>query len=173
MYKNKCGEISQNHQFQIHSRSLPQTCCTSSTVQHVKEQDRRNPRRDDRAFGSTKPPMLLAVPSSSSSAMVCATHPSQTPSNSLSSWVIYWSLKLNSKNLANPPYALQVHPWINLHTTYSLHSFSFLWTYFCIGTPCYLSNWLMWYDWMNGTMLFLAKYLEFLKKNHQYLVSSN
>ena len=85
-----------------------------------------------------------------------------------------WSQKPNSKNLANPPYALQVHPWINLHTPYFLHSFSFLWTYFCIGTPCYLSNWLMWYDWMKGTMLFLAKYLGFLfKKLKKWLASSN
>ena len=64
------------------------------------------------------------------------------------------------------PCALHTRSWINLHTLYSLHTFKFLWTYILIGTPCYLSNWLIWYDWMNGTMLFLAKYLRFLfKKN--------
>ena len=89
------------------------------------------------------------------------------PSNSLTlefKQIVCWSLNLNSMNHANSPCALHALPWINLHTLYSLHSFKFLWTYILIGTPCYLSNWLMWYDWMNGTMLFLAKYLGFLFK---------
>ena len=71
-------------------------------------------------------------------------------------------IKLNEP--CQSPCALHVLPWINLNTLYSLHSFKFLWTYILIGTPCYLSNWLMWYDWMNGTMLFFAKYLGFLFK---------
>ena len=67
-------------------------------------------------------------------------------------------------NHANSPCALHALPWINFYTLYSSHSFLFLWTSIFIGTPCYLSNWLMWYNWMNGTMLFLAKYLGFLFK---------
>ena len=89
--------------------------------------------------------------------MVCTT----LPSNSLTlefKQIACCSLNLNSLNHANSPCALHALPWINLHTLYSLHSFKFLWTYIIIGTPCYLCNWLMWYDWMNGAMLFLAKY---------------
>ena len=97
--------------------------------------------------------------------MVCST----LPSNFLTiefKQIACWSLNLNSMNHANSPCALHALLWINLHTLYSLHSFKFLWTYILIGTPCYLSNWLMWYNWMNRTMLFLAKYLGFLfKKN--------
>ena len=68
-------------------------------------------------------------------------------------------------------------PWINKHTLYSLHSLWFLWTIIFLGNPCYLSNWRMRYVWMNGTMLFLAKYLGFLFNIYiykmQWLVSSN
>ena len=60
--------------------------------------------------------------------------------------------------------ALHALSWINLHTFNSLHFLWFLWTFIIIGNPCSLSNWLMWYEWMNGTMLFLAKYLGFLFK---------
>ena len=49
------GEISQNHQFQIHSRSLPHTCCTTSTTQHAEDQDRWNLEKDGRTPGSTRP----------------------------------------------------------------------------------------------------------------------
>ena len=121
------GEISQNHQFQIRSRSLPQTCCTSSTVQHVKEQDRRNPRRDDRAFGSTKPPMAscssLFFLFSDGMCNTSLTNSPKLPKFLSLIEFIYWSLKLNSKNLANPPHALHALSWINLHTHYSSHSF--------------------------------------------------
>ena len=60
------GEISPNHQLQTRSRSLPQTCCTTSTVQNAKGQDRRNSRRDGRTFGLTKPALTSCGPSSSS-----------------------------------------------------------------------------------------------------------
>ena len=56
-YKNKCGGDLSKSPISNSSRSLHQTCCTSSTVQHAKEQDRRNPRKDGRAFSSTKPPL--------------------------------------------------------------------------------------------------------------------
>ena len=74
-------------------------------------------------------------------------------------------------NLANPPYALHALPWIILRTLYSLLSFWFLWTYIFIGTPCYVSNWLVWYDWMNGTTLFFAKYLGFFFKKISSIAS--
>ena len=71
----------------------------------------------------------------------------------------------NSKINAKKGLALLALSWINLHTLYSLHSLWFLWTIIIIGNPCYLSNWRMWYNRMNGTMLFLANYLWFLFKN--------
>ena len=88
--------------------------------------------------------------------MVCTTLPSSSLTLEFKQ-IACWSLNLNSMNHANSPCVLHALPWINLHTLYFLHSFKFLWTYILIGTPCYLSNWLMWYDWMNGTMLFFSK----------------
>ena len=51
------GEISPNHQLQTCSRSLPQLQCTTSTIQNTEEQDGRNPGRNGRTLGSTKPPL--------------------------------------------------------------------------------------------------------------------
>ena len=95
--------------------------------------------------------------------MICANTPLLLPKFlSSNDFILITKNKLNEPCLS--PYALLALPRINLHTLYSLHSFYFLWTIIFTGTPCYLSNWLMWYDWMNGTMLFLAKYLEFVFK---------
>ena len=81
---------------------------------------------------------------------------------SLNEFILITKNKLNKPCLSH--FALLALPWINLHTLYSLHPFYFLWTIIFIGTPCSLSDWIMWYDWMNGTMLFLAKYLKFVFK---------
>ena len=100
--------------------------------------------------------------------LVCS--PNLTPSFSNK----FWSKISTPNQNAKKGLALHALSWINLHTLYSLHSLWFLWTIIFIGNPCYLSNWRMWYDWMNGTMLFLAKYLGFLfKKKMPWLVSSN
>ena len=97
-------------------------------------------------------------------------HPKLTPPCSNK----FWSKISTPNHNAKKGLALHALSWINLHTLYALHSIWFLWTIIIIGNPCYLSNWRMWYDWMNGTMLFLAKYLGFLfkKKEAQWLVSS-
>ena len=79
------GEISQNHQFQIR-----QDLSTKHVAHHPRFSMLKN-----RTEGIQGRMVVLSVrlnhlwlptvPSSSSSAMVCATHPSQNPSNSLSS----------------------------------------------------------------------------------------
>ena len=132
------GEISQNHQFQICSRSLPQTRCTSSTVQHVKEPDKRNPR-DGRAFGSTKPTLTsygsLFFLFSDGMCNRSFTNYLKLPEFLSLIELICWSQKLNSKNLANQPYSLQALPWINLHTLHSSHSFYVLVNIFLHRNP--------------------------------------
>ena len=55
-YKNKCGGDLSKSPIETCSRSLPQIWCTTSTIQHAEEQDGRNPGRDGRTLGSTKPP---------------------------------------------------------------------------------------------------------------------
>ena len=41
----------------LSSRSLPHTCCTTSTTQHIEGQDRWNIEKDGQNSGSTKPPL--------------------------------------------------------------------------------------------------------------------
>ena len=124
-YKNKCGgDLSKSpiaNSFVI----SPPTCCTSSTLQHAEGQDRWNPVEDGRTSGSTRPPL-----NSLSSQLFFlykrwyVQHiPHKLPKFLSLNEFHCWSQKLNSKNLANPPYALQALSWINLHTLYSLHSF--------------------------------------------------
>ena len=142
------GEISQNHQFQTLSWSLPQ---------HVAHHWRSNTlkiRTDGIQCRMAKPlvqPNHLWFPSAPSSSSSNDGFHNPTlkllPNYLEFNDFICWTLNLNSMNHANSPCALHALPWINLHTLYSLHSFKFLWTYILIGTPCYLSNWLMWYDW--------------------------
>ena len=41
----------------LSSRSLPHTCCTTSTTQHAEDQDRWNLEKDGQNSGSTRPPL--------------------------------------------------------------------------------------------------------------------
>ena len=144
------GEISKNHQLQAHLRSFPQY-----VAQHRQPNTLKN--KTDGNQGRMAEPLVqpdhLWVPSSPSSSStsdgMCNTF--LTNCLKLSKFLSLnefhcWSQKLNSKNLANPTYALHALSWINLHTLYSLYSFLFLWTFIFIGTPCSLSDWIMWYD---------------------------
>ena len=117
------GEVSQNHQFQIRSRSLTQTCCTSSTVQHDEEQDRWEPWKDGRTSGSTKPTLISPKFSLLPIQMiVCAnTLLILLKFLSLNEFMLITKNKLNEPCLS--PYALHALPRMNLHTLYSLHSF--------------------------------------------------
>jgi len=57
-YKNKCGgDLSKSPMANSFVISPP-ICCTSSTVQHVEDQDRWNPEVDGRTSGLTKPPLI-------------------------------------------------------------------------------------------------------------------
>ena len=125
------GEISENHQMQTHSRSLPHTCCITSTIQHAKEQDRRKPRRDDRTFDSTKAPLT----SFGSHFFLFQWWYVQLISHKLLKFPKFLSLNeflLISKTKLNEPwqstFALHALPWINLHTLYSLTFTLLLWT---------------------------------------------
>jgi len=157
------GEISQNHQLQTLSWSLPQHFAHHRRSNTLKIRTDGIQRRMAKPLVWPNHLWFPSAPSSSSSNDGLY----NTTLNSLTlefKQIACSSLNLNSINHANSPCALHALLWINLHTLYSSHSFKFLWTYILIGTPCYLNNWLMWYDWMNGTMLFFAKYLGFLLK---------
>ena len=141
----------------------PPTCCTSSTVQHAEDQDRWNPEKDGWTSGSTKSPLI-----SLSSLFFLFTwwfaqlYP-QTPSLlSLNKFMLITKFKLNEScqfTMCTPCTSMN-----KLAYSLFLAFFLVLVNIYLHRDPCCLSNWLMWYDWMNGTMLFFAKYLGFLLK---------
>ena len=139
------GEIFQKHQFQSHSRCLPQHVAQYRRPNTLKNRIDQNQKRVAEPLVRPNYLWLPSAPSSSSSMMVCANTLLILPKFlSLNEFVLINENKLNEP--CQSPFAFHALPRTNLHTLYSLHSLKFLWIIIFIGNPCSLSNWLMWYD---------------------------